>query len=152
MFVRRESGIDGPTAMTSASSPRCSVRRPARRSRAREDGARIVTAWTTDAVLALAYLIVAGSFVGFTTYVWLLRAAPISLVSTYAYINPIVAVALGALILGEAITVRMVVAGAAVLVSVAVILRSGGTTLEPGRGLFTKERSIAVAAATEPTA
>jgi hypothetical protein len=46
----------------------------------------------------------------------------------------------------------MVVAGAAVLVSVAVILRSGGTTLEPGRGLFTKERSIAVAAATEPTA
>jgi drug/metabolite transporter (DMT)-like permease len=61
-------------------------------------------------------------------------------------------VALGSLILGEAITVQMVVAGAAVLVSVAVILRSGGTTLEPGRGLFAKERPIAVSAATEPTA
>jgi drug/metabolite transporter (DMT)-like permease len=108
--------------------------------------------WTTDAILALAYLIVAGSFVGFTLYVWLLRAAPISLVSTYAYVNPIVAVALGALILDEEITIQMVVAGAAVLVSVAVILRSGGASLEPGRGLFTKERPIAVAAATEPTA
>ena len=47
---------------------------------------------------------------------------------------------------------RWLVAGAAVLVSVAVILRSGGTSLEPGRGLFTKERPIAAAAATEPTA
>ena len=108
--------------------------------------------WTRDATLALAYLIVVGSFVGFTAYVWLLRVAPISLVSTYAYVNPIVAVALGWLILDEAITVQMAVAGAAVLLSVAVILRSGGTSLEPGRGLFTKERSIAAAAATEPTA
>jgi drug/metabolite transporter (DMT)-like permease len=108
--------------------------------------------WTTDAILALAYLIVVGSFIGFTAYVWLLRAAPISLVSTYAYVNPIVAVALGALILGENVTVQMAVAGAAVLVSVAVILRSGGASLEPGRGLFTKKRPIAVAAATEPTA
>jgi len=108
--------------------------------------------WTTDAVLALGYLIVVGSFVGFTTYVWLLRVAPISLVSTYAYVNPIVAVALGWLILDESITAQMAIAGAAVLVSVAVILRSGGTSLEPGRGLFTKQRPIAAAAATEPTA
>ena len=108
--------------------------------------------WTTSAVLGLAYLIVAGSFVGFTAYVWLLRVAPISLVSTYAYVNPIVAVALGWLILGESVTVQMLVAGAAVLVSVAVILRSGATSLEPGRGLLTRRRQIAVAAATEPTA
>jgi drug/metabolite transporter (DMT)-like permease len=108
--------------------------------------------WTSDALLGLAYLIVVGSFVGFTTYVWLLRVAPISLVSNYAYVNPIVAVALGWLILGEDVTLQMLVAGAAVLVSVAVILRSGGTSLEPGRGLFTKERPIAAAAATEPTA
>jgi drug/metabolite transporter (DMT)-like permease len=84
--------------------------------------------------------------------VWLLRVAPISLVSTYAYVNPIVAVALGWLILDEEITAQMAVAGAAVLVSVAVILRAGGTSLEPGRGLFTKQRPIAAAAATEPTA
>jgi drug/metabolite transporter (DMT)-like permease len=108
--------------------------------------------WTTDALLALGYLVVVGSFVGFTAYVWLLRVAPISLVSTYAYVNPIVAVALGWLVLGEEITVQMAVAGAAVLVSVAVILRAGGASLEPGRGLLTRRRHIAAAAATEPTA
>ncbi len=108
--------------------------------------------WTTSALLALGYLIVAGSFVGFTAYVWLLRAAPISLVSTYAYVNPIVAVALGSMILGEEITTQMAVAGGAVLVSVAVILRSGATSLEPGRGLLTRRTPVAVAAATEPTA
>jgi drug/metabolite transporter (DMT)-like permease len=108
--------------------------------------------WTTDAVLALGYLVVVGSLVGFTTYVWLLRAAPISLVSTYAYVNPVVAVALGSLILDESITAQMAIAGGAVLVSVAVILRSGGASLEPGRGLFTRQRQIAAAAATEPTA
>jgi len=108
--------------------------------------------WTTDATLALAYLVVVGSFIGFSSYVWLLRSAPISLVSTYAYVNPIVAVALGSLILDETVTMEMVVAGAAVLVSVAVILRSGGASLAPGRGLFTKQRPIAAAAATEPTA
>jgi hypothetical protein len=47
--------------------------------------------WTTEALLAVAYLIVVGSFVGFTAYVWLLQVAPTSLVATYAYVNPIVA-------------------------------------------------------------
>ena len=108
--------------------------------------------WTTDAVLALGYLIVAGSLVGFTSYVWLLRAAPLSLVSTYAYVNPIVAVALGWVILGEDVTAQMVVAGAAVLVSVAMIVRSGRESLAPGRGLFVRERAVALPAASEPTA
>ena len=94
--------------------------------------------WTRDAVLALAYLVVVGSFVGFTSYVWLLRVAPTSLVSTYAYVNPVVAVALGWLILGEDITVEMVIAGAAVLVSVAIILRAGSSELAPGRGMFAR--------------
>ena len=107
--------------------------------------------WTRDAVLALGYLIVAGSLVGFTTYVWLLRSAPISLVSTYAYVNPIVAVLLAWALLGEAITLQMVIAGAAVVVSVATILRSSGATVEPGRGLLSR-RPIAAAAASEPTA
>ncbi len=108
--------------------------------------------WTRDSLLALAYLIELGSFVGFTAYVWLLRAAPISLVSTYAYVNPIVAVALGWLLLGEEITAQMAVAGAAVLVSVAVIVRYGRADLEPGRGLFTRQPSVAASAAAEPTA
>lgn len=107
--------------------------------------------WTRDGILALGYLVVLGSIVGFSTYVWLLRSAPISLVSTYAYVNPIVAVALAWALLGEEITLQMVIAGAAVLVSVATILRSSGTVVEPGRGLLTR-RPIAAAAASEPTA
>ena len=107
--------------------------------------------WTRDAVLALGYLVVAGSLVGFTAYVWLLRSAPTSLVSTYAYVNPIVAVLLAWALLGEEITMQMVVAGGAVLVSVATILRSSRTTVEPGRGLFTRQ-PVAAVAASEPTA
>jgi drug/metabolite transporter (DMT)-like permease len=106
--------------------------------------------WTQEAVLALGYLIVAGSFVGFTAYAWLLRSAPTSLVSTYAYVNPIVAVALAWLILDESVTLQMVVAGAAVLVSVAMILRSSRTVVQPGRGIF-RRRPVPVAAA-EPSA
>jgi drug/metabolite transporter (DMT)-like permease len=91
--------------------------------------------WSFDALAALAYLIVAGSLVGFTAYVWLLRAAPTSLVATYAYMNPIVAVILGWALLGEEMTAQMLVAGAAIVVSVALILRASGAALEPGRGL-----------------
>ncbi len=109
--------------------------------------------WTLDASLALAYLVVVGSLVGFTTYVWLLRVAPISRIATYAYVNPIVAVVLGWLLLDEDITLRMVVAGAAVLVSVFTILRSTSATVEPGRGLFTKRRApVGIAPASEPSA
>jgi drug/metabolite transporter (DMT)-like permease len=107
--------------------------------------------WTRDAVLAVAYLIVVGSLVGFTTYVWLLRVAPVSLVATYAYVNPIVAVALGWAILGEAVTLQMLVAGAAVLVAVAMIVRASSSAVEPGRGLL-RRRPVALSAASEPTA
>jgi drug/metabolite transporter (DMT)-like permease len=54
-----------------------------------------------DSVLAWAYLVIAGSVVGFTAYAWLLRVAPISLVVTHQYVNPIVAIALGMLFLDE---------------------------------------------------
>ncbi len=107
--------------------------------------------WTRDAILAVGYLIVVGSFIGFTAYVWLLRVAPTSLVSTYAYVNPIVAVVLAWALLGEEISVQMIAAGAAVVVSVALIVRSSATRVEPGRGLL-RRRPIAAAAASEPTA
>ena len=67
--------------------------------------------FTVDALLAVGYLIVIGSFVGFTAYVWLLRVAPTSLVATYAYVNPIVAVFLGWLLLDEDVTLQMAAAG-----------------------------------------
>jgi len=91
--------------------------------------------YSAEALLAVGYLVVVGSFVGFTAYVWLLRVAPTSLVATYAYVNPIVAVFLGWLLLDEEITFQMAAAGGAVVVAVALIVRASGSALEPGRGL-----------------
>ncbi|MEJ8642639.1 EamA family transporter [Streptomyces sp. MS1.HAVA.3] len=79
-------------------------------------------AFSTASWLALGYLVLFGSLVGFTAYVWLLQAAPLSLVSTYAYVNPVVAVALGALILDEALTWPIVVGGGIVVAAVGVIV------------------------------
>lgn len=95
---------------------------------------------TLDAVLAVGYLIVVGSIVGFSAYVWLLKSAPTSLVATYAYVNPIVAVFLGWLLLGEEITFRMTAAGAAIIVSVALIVRRSSTDVERGRGLLRRRQ------------
>jgi drug/metabolite transporter (DMT)-like permease len=75
-------------------------------------------------VVALAYLIVFGSWLGFASYVWLLRNARTSFVSTYAFVNPVVAVFLGWLVLGESISLRTVVAGAMVLAAVAITVTS----------------------------
>jgi len=90
---------------------------------------------TADSLAAIAYLVVVGTLVGFVAYVWLLRNAPTSLVATYAYVNPVIAVALGAVFLGEEITAQMLVAGAVIIGSVALIVRKSGEALEPGRGL-----------------
>lgn len=97
--------------------------------------------WSANSLLALGYLVVFGSLVGFSAYVWLLRAAPTSLVSTYAYVNPIVAVVLAWALLGEEISLQMIVAGAAVVVSVALIVGMSGTVVEPGRGLLRRRPS-----------
>ena len=84
--------------------------------------------------LALAYLIVVGSWIGFTSYLWLLRNARTSLVATYAYVTPVGAVVLGALVLDETLTIRTVIAGAVMLVGVALIVtaRPGSAPSEPG--------------------
>jgi drug/metabolite transporter (DMT)-like permease len=72
--------------------------------------------------LALVYLIIFGSLVGYNAYSWLLRVAPLSLVSTYAYVNPIVAVTLGWLILAEPVTIRTLAAGGIIITAVALIV------------------------------
>jgi drug/metabolite transporter (DMT)-like permease len=89
--------------------------------------------FSTTSLLAVAYLIVFGSLVAFSAYVWLLGNVPISTVSTYAYVNPIVAVGLGTLLRGEQITPRMLLAAALILGAV-VAMVSGRlrTTEEPG--------------------
>ncbi|WP_306327118.1 EamA family transporter [Streptomyces venezuelae] len=71
---------------------------------------------------ALGYLVVFGSLIAFTAYAWLLQAAPLSLVATYAYVNPVVAVALGALVLGEALSWPIVLGGAIVVGGVCLIV------------------------------
>jgi drug/metabolite transporter (DMT)-like permease len=68
------------------------------------------------------YLVTVGSLIGYTVYTWLLENAPITLVSTYAYVNPVVAVALGAVIFSEALTANILVGGLIVIVSVAVVV------------------------------
>ncbi len=87
-----------------------------------EPGRLHLQAISTTSIVALVYLITFGSLVGFSAYVWLLRSAPLSLVSTYAYVNPVVAVILGALFLNEALTPRTVIAGAIIVTAVALIV------------------------------
>jgi drug/metabolite transporter (DMT)-like permease len=91
--------------------------------------------FTPDALGAVAYLVAVGTLVGFVAYVWLLRTAPTSLVSTYAYVNPVVAVVLGSLFLGEDITWQILAGGGLIVVSVALIVATSNAVLEPGRGL-----------------
>jgi len=76
-------------------------------------------------VLALAYLIVMGAIVGYSAYIWLLRASTPARVSTYAYVNPVVAVLLGWLLADEALTGRMGVAAGVIVAGVALITLSG---------------------------
>jgi drug/metabolite transporter (DMT)-like permease len=71
--------------------------------------------------LGLTYLITFGSLVGFVSYGWLLHNAPISLMSTYAYVNPVVAVFLGSLLADEPLNGRILVAAAIIIGSVIVI-------------------------------
>ena len=72
--------------------------------------------------VAWGYLVVVGSLVAFSAYVWLLGNAPISLTATYAYVNPVVAVLLGALLLDEAVTAAIVAGGAVVVAGVALVV------------------------------
>jgi drug/metabolite transporter (DMT)-like permease len=87
--------------------------------------------FSTASLLALGYLIVFGSLIAFTSYLWLLRNARTTLVATYAYVTPVVAVFLGWLILDEPVTLRTIVAAAVIVVAVALIVSSGGTAREP---------------------
>ena len=83
-------------------------------------------AFSTGSLLALAYLIVFGSLVAFTAYSWLLQHAPVSLVATYAYVNPVVAVLLGAVFLAEPITPSILLGAAIIVAAVAFIVTREG--------------------------
>jgi drug/metabolite transporter (DMT)-like permease len=89
--------------------------------------------WTTRGVSAVLYLVVCGSWIGYTAYIWLLEHVPTSKVSTYAYVNPVVAVFLGWLILHERVD-RFIAMGS-VMVALAVILVTSAKV---------KEKTVAV--------
>lgn len=83
-------------------------------------------AMSPESLLAVLYLILFGSMLAFTAYAWLLRNAPLSLVGTYAYVNPVVAVALGTVFLHEAISARTIIAAAVIVLAVAIIVTARG--------------------------
>ena len=83
---------------------------------------------STRSLAGLVYLTTIGSLVGFTTYVWLLRVAPLPRIATYAYVNPVVAFVLAGILLGEAIEPRTVIAGGIIVFAVALIVTARGRT------------------------
>lgn len=86
---------------------------------ANHDLAHVV--WTARGVGAVLYLVVGGSWIGYTSYIWLLRHAPSSKVSTYAYVNPVVAVLVGYFLGGEQLGLRTLLGSLFILVSVVMI-------------------------------
>ncbi len=100
-----------------------------------------IAAVSSRSLFALFYLIVAGSLLGFTAYIFLLGATTPARVSTYAYVNPVVAVFLGWVFAGEGVTARTVIAALAIVSSVAVIIRYGGRKVA---------KDVALEAAPEP--
>ena len=96
--------------------------------------------WTTSSIWAIAYLVTGGSLLGFTAYVWLLEHVPTAKVATYAYVNPIVAVVLGWLMLHEKVD-RNIVAGAAVIVVGVVLVTT--SKIKAGAAQVKKEPELA---------
>ena len=104
-------------------------------------GERFTASYSGRTWVALAYLVVFGSVVAFTAYVWLLANAPISFVATYAYVNPVVAVFLGWLVLSEPVTAAVLAGGGVVVLAVALVISAE----RPRRA-----REAAVASSGEP--
>jgi drug/metabolite transporter (DMT)-like permease len=86
-------------------------------------GERVTQTISGESWAAVTYLVFVGSIAGFSAYAYALRHLPLSVVSLYAYINPIIAVVLGTLILDEPITLRLLIASAVVLCGIALVKR-----------------------------
>src|SRR5271169_494323 len=92
------------------------------------DFSRVV--WTPRGVGATLYLVVCGSWIGYTAYIWLLNHVPTAKVSTYAYVNPVVAVFLGWLVLHERVD-GYIMAGSAIVVASVILVTSAQVTKKP---------------------
>ncbi len=111
-----------------------------------------LTAVSATSWIGIAYLVLVGSLVGFTTYAWLLTVAPIGRIATYAYVNPVVAVFLGWLILDEPLSGRTVVASVVIVAAVVLIVTARGRASRVPRETAPAHRGepIPVATAAEP--
>jgi len=95
------------------------------------EGSRLhLAAVSPRSIAALGYLILFGSLAGFSAYMWLLKVTTPARVSTYAYVNPVVAVLLGWALAGESVTLRMGLAALGIVAAVAIIIRFGGQRRE----------------------
>lgn len=92
--------------------------------------------FSTESLLAFAYLVTFGSVLAYTAYTWLLVHAPVSKVATYALVNPVVATFLGALY-GESIDVMMLIGAAMIVVSVALVILTESRPAQPTGALET---------------
>ena len=86
---------------------------------------------STGSIAGWIYLVIFGSVVGYTAYVWLLANASLGMVSTYAYVNPVVAISLGVLFRGEHLTWRLLVGAVIVVAAVATVVRKEPATAPP---------------------
>lgn len=98
--------------------------------------------WTPRGVGAMLYLVVGGSWIGYTSYIWLLRHAPSSKVSTYAYVNPVVAVFLGWFVLHEAID-RYILMGSAIVIASVIMVTSAKAPARPAEKTMEPVEEIA---------
>jgi drug/metabolite transporter (DMT)-like permease len=91
---------------------------------------------SASSIVAWFYLVTFGSVVGYTAYTWLLHHAPLGTVSTYAYVNPVVAIVLGVLFRDESLTLQILAGAAIVVASVAVVVRlEPPTATQPEEGV-----------------
>ncbi len=100
-----------------------------------------ISAVHTESWIGLIYLAIVGSLGGFVAYAYLLKNAPISLVSTYAYVNPVIALLLGAWVAQEALNGRTIFAAVVILGAVILITTSKGQ-LKPGKPKSTREAAV----------
>ena len=89
------------------------------------------------------YLVTFGSVVGYTAYVWLLANAPIGLVATYAYVNPVVAISLGVLFRGEHLSWRLLVGAVVVIAAVALVVRQEPASVPAEEGVTESDKVAA---------
>ncbi|HVC42670.1 MAG TPA: EamA family transporter [Candidatus Saccharimonadales bacterium] len=94
-------------------------------------------------VAAFVYLVLIGSLVGYVAYIWLLHHVSVTAASTYAFVNPVVAVALGAIVLGEQVTLLTVVAAAFIIGAVVLLLIGQSRATEPAATVRMPVRDVA---------